>query len=94
MCKTSRISDDSDAENRPGSQKPRSKVKVTSKPQRPEIPQKSPSDDQTRSFPAKTPEKPAKLVQVHHGKIEDEDSDASVDSPRPLAERLKMRFAK
>lgn len=80
--KTSRISDDSDAENRPGSQKPRSKVKVTSKPQ---IPQKPPNQ---------TPEKPANLVQVHHGKMEDEDSDASVDSPRPLAERLKMRFAK
>lgn len=94
VCKTSRISDDSDVENRPGSQKPRSKVKVTSKPQRPQIPQKSPDYEQMRSFPAKTPEKPASLVQVHHGKVEDEDSDASVDSPRPLAERLKMRFAK
>ncbi|XP_067246890.1 flap endonuclease GEN homolog 1 [Chanodichthys erythropterus] len=94
VCKTSRISDDSDVENRPGSQKPRSKVKVTSKPQRPQIPRKSPDHEQVRSFPAKTPEKPATLVQVHHGKIEDEDSDASVDSPRPLAERLKMRFAK
>ncbi|XP_077088150.1 flap endonuclease GEN homolog 1 [Siphateles boraxobius] len=59
------------------------------------ITQESPKDDQMR---IKTPEKqsfrPASLIQVHHGKCDEEDSDSSVDSPRPLAERLKMRFAK
>ncbi|XP_067283284.1 flap endonuclease GEN homolog 1 [Pseudorasbora parva] len=52
--------------------------------------QKSSQGEQMRIIPGKTPEK----AQGHYGKAEDEDSDASVDSPLPLAERLKMRFAK
>ncbi|KAK7150135.1 hypothetical protein R3I94_009443 [Phoxinus phoxinus] len=137
VCKTSVC--DSDTENRPGSPKPQSKLKVKSDKitqksdiitqksdkitqksdiitnksdqitnksvkitqksdiitQKSDIiTQKSANDDQMR---IKTPEKesfrPASRVQVHHGTF-DSDSDASVDSPRPLAERLKMRFAK
>lgn len=38
--------------------------------------------------------RPATLSQVHHGTSEEDDSDASLDSPRPLAERLKIRFGK
>ncbi|XP_056098805.1 flap endonuclease GEN homolog 1 [Rhinichthys klamathensis goyatoka] len=67
--------------------------KITQKSDK--ITHKPPIDDQMR---IKTPEKesfrPASRIQVHHGTLEEEDSDASVDSPRPLAERLKMRFAK
>ncbi|XP_039516457.1 flap endonuclease GEN homolog 1 [Pimephales promelas] len=96
VCKTSVC--DSDAENRPGSPKPRSKAKVKSVKithKSINITHKSSTDDQMK---IKTPEKewlrPASLIQVHHGTLDSEDSDASVDSPRPLAERLKMRFAK
>ncbi|KAF4115000.1 flap endonuclease GEN homolog 1 [Onychostoma macrolepis] len=94
ICRS--VSDDSDAENRP-----RNRVKVTSKPPKPGPtdplrPQTSARNQQTSDEAAKTPHaagRPATLIQVHHGTLED-DSDASLDSPRPLAERLKMRFGK
>ncbi|KAI2665669.1 hypothetical protein H4Q32_022021 [Labeo rohita] len=106
VCKTSPVSDDSDAENRPGSHKRRNDVKATSKPPKtgptdPLRQQKSGRNEQMSVRAAKTPEKeshapvrPAKPIQVHRGTVEEDDSDASLDSPRPLAERLKMRFAK
>ncbi|XP_051546519.1 flap endonuclease GEN homolog 1 isoform X2 [Myxocyprinus asiaticus] len=94
VCASQRpISDDSDSENRPRSQKPSRPVK-TSPTHLPRV-KKSPNNH----HPDKTPEKHAviksdRLILVHHGKVENDDSDVSVDSPRPLAERLKMRFAK
>ncbi|XP_056311135.1 flap endonuclease GEN homolog 1 [Danio aesculapii] len=86
---------DSDTENRPKTHTHRNKVKTTSRPPKP---LKTALTDTLRPQKAElraaeTPEKKT-LIQVHHGKVESEDSDASVDSPRPLAERLKMRFAK
>ncbi|XP_065129561.1 flap endonuclease GEN homolog 1 [Paramisgurnus dabryanus] len=96
------FSDDSDTENRPRSQK--HKVKVTSKSLRPDktdpthplMVKNSPNNDQ---LSAKTPEKhtdikSTQLIRLHHVKTDSDDSDVSVDSPLPLAERLKMRFAK
>ncbi|KAK2893177.1 hypothetical protein Q8A67_013165 [Cirrhinus molitorella] len=102
VSKTNPVSDDSDAEN----QKPRNDGKITSKPSKtcstdPLRPQKSSRNEQMSVKAAKTPEKephapvrPAKPAQVHCGTLEEDDSDASLDSPRPLAERLKMRFGK
>ncbi|XP_052410008.1 flap endonuclease GEN homolog 1 [Carassius gibelio] len=78
VCKTSPVSDDSDAENRPGSHKPRNTVRVTSKPPK----------------PAPTSVKAAETPEKESGTQEEDDSDTSLDSPRPLAERLKMRFGK
>ncbi|XP_073694944.1 flap endonuclease GEN homolog 1-like [Garra rufa] len=106
VFETSPVSDDSDAENRPGSHKRTNDIKITSKPPKssptdPLRPQTSARNEQMSVKAAKTPEKeshapvgPAKPVQVHRGTVEEDDSDASLDSPRPLAERLKMRFAK
>lgn len=84
---SSPVSDDSDAENRPGN-----RVRVTSKPvpTDPLRPQTSARSQQTSAKAATTPEKEshaATLIQVHHGTPEE-------DSPRPLAERLKIRFGK
>ncbi|XP_055046384.2 flap endonuclease GEN homolog 1 [Misgurnus anguillicaudatus] len=94
------FSDDSDTENRPQ----KHKVKVTSKSLKPEktgpalplMVKNSPNNDQ---LSAKTPEKhtnikSTQLIRLHHVKTDSDDSDVSVDSPLPLAERLKMRFAK
>ncbi|XP_043086685.1 flap endonuclease GEN homolog 1 [Puntigrus tetrazona] len=58
------------------------------------------SDEENRQRPRVRSRalKPARnqhtLSQVHHGTPEEDSSDSSLDSPRPLAERLKMRFAK
>lgn len=90
-AKTSIEFSDSDTENRPKTHK----VKAMSRPPKPLTTSLThalrPQRAELRA--AETPEKKT-LIQVHHGKVESEDSDASVDSPRPLAERLKMRFAK
>ncbi|XP_009298211.1 flap endonuclease GEN homolog 1 isoform X1 [Danio rerio] len=90
-AKTSIEFSDSDTENRPKTHK----VKAMSRPPKPLKTSLThalrPQRAELRA--AETPEKKT-LIQVHHGKVESEDSDASVDSPRPLAERLKMRFAK
>ncbi|XP_056604666.1 flap endonuclease GEN homolog 1 [Triplophysa dalaica] len=98
------FSDDSDAENRPRSQK--HKVKVTSKPQRPDKtssshqsrPQKLSCNDQLSAVNTKTPKKHTAVIRsthLHHVKMDDDDEeDDPVDSPLPLAERLKIRFAK
>ncbi|XP_016394861.1 flap endonuclease GEN homolog 1 [Sinocyclocheilus rhinocerous] len=88
VCKTRAVSDDSDAENRPGSHEPRNRARV------PLRTQKSAGSQQTSVKAAGAPEREchaATLIQVHHGTLEE---DASLDSPRPLAERLKMRFGK
>ncbi|KAI7792003.1 putative flap endonuclease GEN-like protein 1, partial [Triplophysa rosa] len=103
-----RLDSFSDAENRPRSQK--HKIKVTSQPQRPiktssthqSRPQKLSSNDQLSAVNTKTPEKHTAIIRsthLHHVKMDDdeeeeEEEEDSVDSPLPLAERLKMRFAK
>ncbi|KAL0196610.1 hypothetical protein M9458_010182, partial [Cirrhinus mrigala] len=102
-CKTSPVSDDSDAENRPRPHEARNDVKVqTSKvpktgPTDPLRPQESGRNEQMSVKAAKTakkdshaPVRPAKPILVRRGTVEEDDSDTSLDSPRPLAERLKM----
>lgn len=101
------FSEDSDAENRLRS--PKHKVKVTSEPQSSiktipthlPRPKNSSNNDQPSAVNTKTPEKHTSIIRstlLHHVNMDDDDddddSDVSVDSPLPLAERLKMRFVK
>ncbi|TRY87198.1 hypothetical protein DNTS_031726 [Danionella cerebrum] len=84
VCRRGCWSEESDSENKPGVNKSRNKVKVRSKPAQIQ------SSFQIRAQEGSGEQ--LKMLPVHPVKVESDESDATVDSPRPLAERLQMRF--